>query len=147
MDETTDVAELLAERLTRHAALRDLVGDRIRPDALEPGEELPAVAYKTTSTIPYQHLGGASAFAQSRVTFGAYGRTRREANRVAAQIRDALDGLAGPLGGLTICDCVRDNDYAALDPPTPGDERWRRRRVVDFVVSYLEPTPSLEVET
>lgn len=146
-----DVARaLVVHRVAESARVRALVGGRIRPGVLDADDALPAVVYSIVSSQHWHHLQGAAGGGQARVQFAAYAYSAAEAADVAGAIRDALDGFAGRLGdgedAIAVYDCTLDNDYERHDPPTPGDHRWRRRRVIDFEVSHSEPLPSHELE-
>lgn len=151
MNEGTDIGELLRGRLASARQVSSLVADRITPDVLPSGCELPAIRYEVVATDPTHHLGGASGFAFSRVQFDCYGRSRRQANGVASAVIDALDGFQGPLGyddatpdaGCRVHDCTLDNAYDRRDAPAPGSEQFRYRRTLDFQVSHTTPVPSL----
>lgn len=140
-----DLSEELQARLHDSATVRNKTGGRIRPLVIEPEEKLPAIAYSTVDSESWTHLGGASGEAQTRVQFDCYGRTRREANEVADTVIDCLHTFTGTLTTITVVDCVLDNKYDRIDPPAKGSTAWRHRRVIDFLVTHSEATPSLSL--
>lgn len=151
MNEKSDIADLLVQRLLAARQVTTLVGDRIRPDVLPIGDTLPAIRYETITRASEYHLGGASGTATSRVQFDAYGRTRREANALANAVNDVLSGLGGVTLGddddqVRVFDLTRDNDYTRVDPPTAGSDAYRYRRVQDYEITHTEPVPSLTLE-
>jgi hypothetical protein len=151
MNDTNEIDVLLAvHRLLKAGQVTTICGDRIRPEVLEQGEILPAIAYSTITSDDWHDLEGASGEAQTRVQFNCYALTVRDADRLGKAVEDVLDGFAGRLGEgdevVEVADCVLDNNYRRADPPTPGDRRWRFRRVKDFVVSHSKQLPTLQLE-
>ncbi len=148
--EKTEIGRILAvHRVRASLAVTTITADRVRPDMLQQNEQLPACCYGVVSSEPWHDLEGAGGGAQSRVQFNAYALTREEADRLGAAIEDCLDGFAGMLGegdeAVFVSDCMLDNDYPRVDPPSPGDNRWRYRRVKDFLVTHSKPLPTLQL--
>lgn len=146
-----DIAMLLAARCVTAAQVTTVIGLRMRPDVLEPNEQLPAATYEVLNADNWHHLRGAQGEAQSRVEFNCYAATRESANKAAYAIRDVLDGFTGTLTHddvdyATVADCIVDNCYCRREPDAPGSNRWRYRTLIDFVVTHSEPVPSLVLE-
>lgn len=147
----SDIAELVAKRLRQANRLTTLVDNRIRPQHLKKGEELPAITYETVNTEDFYHLQGAAGEAQTRIQFDCYGATRREANQVAFIVNDVLSGLGGAWLGegedrVFVSEITRDNKYDRDDPPEPGGDDFRYRRVQDYVATHTDPVPTLSLE-
>lgn len=140
-----EIGELLANYLAGAAQVTTYVADRIRPDALDVKDRLPAIRYETITATPWHNLQGAAGKGEARVQFDCYGRTRREANQVGKAVRDVLDGLARVTlsDSVTVYDCVADVTYDRREPPGDGGQQWRCKRVIDFIVTHSEATPSL----
>lgn len=138
-----DLTFLICQRLKDSASVSALVSGRVRPDTLNENETMPAIRYDLITKNSWKTLQGSGDKATSRVQIECYGTTRLEANAVAAAVKNNLDGFRGPLGDLNIFDCVMDNQYDSIDPPTSGSKHWRKRRVLDFLITHTEPTPTL----
>lgn len=65
------------------------VGDRVRPDQLAPGDDLPAIVMSVNSNTPEVGLDGAFADRYA-VTVTVYSQTRAQADEIADELR-ALD--------------------------------------------------------
>lgn len=151
MNEKSDIADLIAQRLLEAKQVTTLCAARIRPDALPIGDPLPAIRYETITRVSDYHLAGAAGTAASRVQFDAVAATRREANALANAINDVLSGLGGVTLGAdddqqSVYDITRDNDYTRVDQPTAGGDSYRYRRVQDYQITHSEPVPSLELQ-
>lgn len=150
----SDIAELVAARLGQAARITTLVENRIRPQHLKKKEALPAITYETVTTDDFYHLQGAAGEAQTRIQIDSYGATRREANQVAFLVNDVLSGLGGVWLGeddagddrVFVSEITRDNKYDRDDPPEPGSDVFRYRRVQDYLVTHTEPVPTLSLE-
>ncbi|MBA3485191.1 MAG: hypothetical protein H0T51_25630 [Pirellulales bacterium] len=143
-----DIGELVTQhRLLKAQQLTTEVGDRINPDVLPQGEPLPALRYETNHTDNQHDLSGQSGEAFTRLQIDSYGRTRREANHVAAIVEDLLDGWGGEAIGpddqVWVFECTLDNQWDQRDQPAPGSDEYRYIRKQDFVIGHTKPTPSL----
>lgn len=139
----TDIAFAFFQRLKGSTNVTDLVGERIRPDTLKQKETLPAVRYELISSESWQHLGGASGEARSRIQIDSYADTRLMANELAAAVKNLFDGFRGVIASIEVFDCYMDNKYDRVDPPPHGGDTFRKRRTLDFIVTHTEPTPTL----
>lgn len=126
--------------------LRDLVGDRIYPDAVPVGvgPELDAVTYEQGRGRPEQTIDGPSTLQLGRVQYDVTGPNRDRVDRIGQEIVRILDGYSGAANvtrdpasqAVAIDDLTVDNDYAGRARPRKGSDNPLRRRTVDFVVSY-----------
>jgi hypothetical protein len=140
----TDLPYLIEQRLAASAAITALVSTRIRPMVLNENESIPAIRYEMISSESFTYLGGSGKECRTRIQIDCYGSTTIQAAQVAAAVKNNLDGLgATALGDLWIYDCVMDNRYDMVDRPEPGSKHFRKRRVMDFVITHTEPSPSL----
>lgn len=145
---STDIGELVTQQRLRTALqISTLVGDRIRPDVLAQGDALPALRYETVAVDNQHDLSGQSGEAFTRLQIDCYGRTRREANRLAAVVEDLLDGwggaYVGPDDNAWVSDCTLDNQWDTRDEPTAGGAEYRYVRKQDYLISHTKPVPSL----
>lgn len=139
----TDISFLIYKHLLTIAAVTDLVGQRIKPDIIDPNETLPAIRYEVVRYNPWHNLSTPPSSAQTQLQLDCYGKIRQQANDVAKAVKVNLDGYSGTLGTIRVFDCVLDNAYDRLDPPPPGSKEYRRRRTMDFLISHTEPVSAL----
>jgi hypothetical protein len=138
-----DICFLLASHLGDSSSVSALVGDRIRPDVVTQNSSLPAIRYELIAEEPWNVLSGETSESQSRVQFDCYAMTRIQANQLAAAVKNRLHGFSGSLGNIVVVDCFVDNQYDTVDPPVAGGNKFRKRRVMDFVITHTVPTPTL----
>jgi len=115
------IEEALYAYLTNYAELTALVGDRIYPVILPQNTTLPAVTFQRISGIREYSQSGPSGLAHPRFQFSCWAEKYEEAKAVAEQIRLALEGYKGMMGGS---DGVRvdaiyvEDDHDIYDPET-----------------------------
>ncbi len=117
------------------------VGDRIYPLTLPQGAILPAVAYQLVGGEGPLHShadarGGDSAhhptFERSRIQFGCWAGSARDADVLAAEVAAAVDGFTGSRGDVPIASALVDislDDWRPDVRGVPADHR--RARAVD----------------
>lgn len=151
MSDDQDIAELMAKRSLKDQRLTSIIGDRLRPGGLEQTDERPGVWYEITTATPFHDLEGASGGAASRVRFGCESYSKREANAIAAILKDLWDGFAQQYVDddetVYVNDCTLENKWDTREQPAPGSSRWIYTRNVDFSVNHTEPDPTLAVVT
>lgn len=115
------VAPAVYTRLSGHAPLAAIVGDRIWPVEAPAEASRPYVVFLTVSSQRLAHLGGPSMVANPRVQIDAYAASYADAAAIARLIRDALDGWSGTAGGIEVlgASCVdqRELQEDAANPP------------------------------
>jgi hypothetical protein len=151
ISENTEIDRaLVLHRVSQARQVTTLCAGRIRPEALEQDDPVPAVVYGVVSSEPWHDLEGASGGAITRVQFNSYAESAAEADRLGLAIEDVLDGFAGRLGLgdeiVDVHDCTLDNNYRRFEQPRRGSRQWLYKRVKDFVVSHSKPLPSLQLE-
>jgi hypothetical protein len=78
-----------------------VVEDRIYPNTLKQGVQLPSIVYSRVSGLGDHHMQGASGLTRPRFQIDAYARNPDDANGLADLVKLRLDGFRGQmsLGG------------------------------------------------
>jgi len=90
--------------------------DRIYPLVLPPDVTLPAIAYTRISSPRLHCLTGFSHYARPRFQFTAWALTYEAAKDLANEIRVALDGYLGTVGGVNIQSSFAENELDMYEP-------------------------------
>jgi hypothetical protein len=153
----TNIAIALRKhRLLEAKQITGLVEDRIRPLVLLEGDDYPAIVYGIENHDPQHHLDGSDGFAFTRIMYKCYGETLDDAEHLAAQLEDVLDGFSGTLGSapavgddderVYVSDCTLENGYHREIFRGAGEGRPRFFCARPFMVSHSKPLPSLTLE-
>ena len=130
------IEEALVTYLTGYAGLTALIGTRVHPLRLPETPTYGAVTYQRISAPRIQSHTGSSALAFPRFQFDCYATTYLGAKRVAEQLRLALDGFKGTMGGATgvaVGSSLSQSDRDFYDPAT---RTWRVS--IDFIIGHTE---------
>jgi len=116
------------------------VGARIRPDAIDQNETLPAIAYWRVSGVAINEMNGSvSGLARSRVTVECYAASREAANQLAEYVRIALINARGTYDGTKVRNFLVDtHQQHFIENPTDGNAVFRYVTAQDFNVHYIE---------
>ena len=129
------IEEALKSRLTSYAGLAALIGSRAFPMALPENPTLPAVVYQRISGTREQALGGSTGLARPRFQVIVWATTYAQARAAATQVRLALDGWDGVLGGTggvqASITLLNEIDAVQTDPEQYG-------AILDFGVWHRE---------
>jgi len=115
------IEEVLYAYLTNCAGLTALVGDRIYPIILPQKISFPAVTYQRISGIREYSQSGPSGLAHPRFQFSCWAKKYQEAKAIAEQVRLALDGYKGMMGGpdgVRVDAVYIEDDHDIYDPET-----------------------------
>ena len=97
------IGEALRTKLLSYATVSTLIGQRMYPDALLQGAQLPAVVYYVTSTQRDHMLSGVGKSAHARVTLECYALTRTTCNAIEKAIRETgIDSFRGTVSGYDL---------------------------------------------
>jgi hypothetical protein len=116
------------------------VNDRVYPLTLPQGAVLPAVVYKLVGGEGPLHSHSdaqngdsthLSTYQRSRVQLGCWTASAREAELLAAEVEQAVDGFTGTWGAVPIASALVD---LSLDDYRPDVGRYRR--IVDVLVQW-----------
>lgn len=117
-----------------------LVKQRIRPDALDQNETIPALVFWRVSGRTEDTINGSvSELARARVTVEAYGSRRDAANELAEKARIALIKARGTYAGTKVRNCLMDtHQQQYTERPTDGTGQLRYVTSQDFTINYIE---------
>lgn len=108
--------EILYQRLSGHAGLSALTGDRWYPLVLPQNPTLPAGTYQRISDVP---LGETTlTLRQQRVQFNCYAPTYISVRSVADQLIAALDGFVDTDQATQLKAAWQDNAFEYYEPET-----------------------------
>lgn len=129
------IEQALHDQLAATTAVTDIVSTRIYPEMLPENPTLPAITYQRTSGARTQVMSAASGLAAPHFQVDAWAATYAAVKALATQVRKALDGYTGTLGGTggVAADIMLLNDIDLLDPETG----WHRV-VMDFEIWHPE---------
>lgn len=130
------VEEALHDYLSTHPGLSALIAGRIYPLVLPQKPTLPAITYQRISGLRVRSHQGPSGLASPRFQFDAWADSYASARTVADELRRALDGFRGMMGGApgVRVDAVHlDTDRDLYETET---RRWRVQ--ADYFVWHEE---------
>ena len=130
------IEEALVAYLTGYAGLSALIGTRLYPLRLPENPTYGAVTYHRISGPRVQSHSGPSGLAYPRFQFDCYATSYLGAKNVATQVRIALDGFKGTMGGtsgVAVSSALSQNDRDFYDPAT---RTWRVS--TDFIIGHAE---------
>ena len=135
------IGEALRTKLLSYTTVSTLIGQRMYPDALVQGAQLPAVVYYVTSTQRDHMLSGVGKSAHARVTLECYALTRSTCNAIEKAIRETgIDSFRGSVSGYDLDGVDFDSgDEYMQESPTDGSQEHRYIVSFDLLVHYGEP--------
>lgn len=135
------IGEALRTKLLSYTTVSTLIGQRMYPDALVQGAQLPAVVYYVTSTQRDHMLSGVGKSAHARVTLECYALTRTTCNAIEKAIRETgIDSFRGTVSGYDLDGVDFDSgDEYMQESPTDGNQEHRYIVSFDLLVHYGEP--------
>lgn len=114
-------AAAIYAQLSGFAGLTALVGTRIYPVEAPANVTRPYVVFVAISSVRLNHLSGPAEVANPRVQVDAYAARYIDAQAISDQVRAALDGFAGTVGGVAVLSsaCIDGRDFYedAANPP------------------------------
>jgi hypothetical protein len=144
-----ELEEGLYAHLIKQPNIAGLVAGRVFGVGAEGGTPQsvtdPRITYQRIGTSHDKSFGGANGYAEARVQVDSWAGTQLEAQRIATQVRLALDTFSGPFvlpDGSTIDVSLIEivNDVPMPDSPT---ERvpLSGRVMQEYLISFFETTP------
>lgn len=89
------ITDLIYSTLSSSQPLFTMCGGRIYPNLIKQGEaEYPLIVYRIISTTPHADFDGPSQMDFVNIDVWSYGSTRKQAETLAALVRDTLDGYS-----------------------------------------------------
>lgn len=132
----------LIAKLSAATGLTDLVGTRILPQRGGQAEARPYLLYSRDATERRRHLGGAAGLTRCEARLECWGDSERDADRVAEQVRQALDEERGQWGDVFVQASHVFDEADDFEPPFDGGDE--ADSVVRLVVQvwYSETAPA-----
>lgn len=106
---------------------------RIHPLVLPQNTDLPAVTFQRISGPRVRSLSGPGGKARPRIQLDAWANTYTEAQALATQLRQALDGYKGLMGTVQVDNVSLATDWDRNDP-----NREIKGVSMDFMFSHVE---------
>lgn len=132
-----DVGPAFRALLLQSAEIQAATAGRIFSDYIPQGLVVPAIVYRTVSTVVHEHLGGYLGLEQSRIQVEAYAGDRREAGALAAWIAETTEAFNGVVDGVYITGIVRTTGVQYQDDrASAGSDHRRFAAVQDLTVAY-----------
>lgn len=127
------VEEDLVTLVAGTAAITSIISTRMWPSRRPQGSAVPSLVYQRISTPRRSTHTGPSGLAWPRFQFSCWGATLNAASDLADQLRFALDGYQGTVGGTYFAGIHIANE---LDDEDTETGHWRR--IVDYTVWHRE---------
>lgn len=132
----TVIDEAIYSILSGDSTLEGLVDDRIRPDALDQDDALPAIVYDTDANFAPITMEGDGNLDHRSMTFHCLAENKHEASAVAQALRSALMDWNGTQDGLEIAHIKYDGERTSWQPPERNQSKGRHIVHIDFIVNH-----------
>ena len=126
------IEDALYTRLSGHAGLSALIGDRIYPVKLPQSPVYPAIIYEARGGDRLHNMGVDAGIRRPIFQIACVAATYDAATNVGEQVIAALSRFRGTVGGIVIQDVLmidEPDDFWSDEPPV-------KQRVLEFEVSY-----------
>jgi hypothetical protein len=114
-------------------AVAALIGTRMTPLVLPQNTAYPALTYQRISGQRLRSVDGPAGRARPRMQIDSWAETYLEAKALAAAVRRALDGYAGPMGAAQVGAVSLDDERDIHE-----DEPKVSRVTQDYLISHEE---------
>lgn len=117
----TVLDEGLVSYLTGYSGLTALISTRVYPFKIPQAATLPCLTYQRISTprsLSHDSSGIGNELAHPRFQFDAWATTYASAKAISDQVRAALNGHTGSMGGVTIRAALVDDERTSFEPET-----------------------------
>ena len=118
-----NIEEALVKRLLDHAGLKALINDKIYPEEIPQGTQLPAVFWIKVSDIKDHFLTGQSNLERPIYQFTAQANSKGAVTPVAEQIKKALCDYQGDLHGVEVQKIELQNELSSMEKSSDGTIR------------------------
>ena len=132
----TDLETGIATYLEGYAGLVALIGDRVFPTRIPQGETIPCLTFQRISTpriLTHDTSGATGDLTSPRFQFDAWATTGKVAKSITDQVRAALNGKKGVIGGVTIRAALAQDEAPDYIP-----EAKLHRSRSDYIIWYEE---------
>jgi len=131
-----EIEDVFTAYLLTQTALTALIGQKIEPDEMPSGTELPYVTFIKISDVKDKFLTAQNPLEQPIFQFTAYGATKAAARAVANQLKAALVDYVGTLSGIVIQKIELQNELSSLQKSPDGVVRVYTEDL-EFQISFL----------
>lgn len=124
----------LFDYLSNDPGVSALVGDRIYPNKLQEGCQLPAISWNRVSARRvYTHdaFEDTDAWVNARIQINCWSNAALECMDVGEAVLLALSGYEGDMSGQLVHSTMADNEFDEYQAPTKY-----HRRIMDFLITY-----------
>jgi Protein of unknown function (DUF3168) len=124
----------LFEYLSNDPGVSALVENRIYPNKLKEGCNIPAISWNRVSArriYTHDSFEDTDAWVQARIQINCWSNTPVEAMEVGEAVLVALSGFEGDMSGQLVGSSFADNEFDEYQAPTKY-----HRRIMDFLISY-----------
>jgi hypothetical protein len=132
-----ELEEALTAYLFDYPGLVSLIGDKLYPDELPQGVNLPAVIYSKVSDVKQHTLVGQNRLERPMFEFSAFAGSKKAARAVANQLKLALCDFQGVLSGLDIQYIRLENELSNLERSSDGTLKIYTE-LLEFEINYLK---------
>lgn len=131
---TTDIDAVLQEHCLADLALRQLVGNRIYPDAAPAQTADPYIVRTLIQNQEHDDLEGPVPVGSPSYQFAIFASTPALRDRVAKALRGCLLRYSGGMGDVEVHDVMGLDESDDIETPLDGSERRIRARRIDVQV-------------
>ncbi len=132
-----ELEEALTAYLLGYPILVSLIGNKLYPDELPQGVNLPAVIYSKVSDVKEHTLVGQNQLEKPMIEFSAFAGSKKAARSVANQLKLALCDFQGVLSGLEIQYIRLENELSNLERSSDGTLKIYTE-LLEFEINYLK---------
>ena len=132
-----ELEEALSAYLLDYPGLIPLIGDKLYPDELPQGVNLPAVIYSKVSDVKEHTLVGQNQLEKPMIEFSAFAGSKKVARAVANQLKLALCDFQGVLSGIEIQYIRLENELSNLERSSDGTHKIYTE-LLEFEINYLK---------
>ena len=118
-----DIEEALVKKLLNNTGLKALINDKIYPEEIPQGTQLPAVFWIKVSDIKDHFLTGQSNLERPIYQFTAQANSKGAVKPVAEQIKAALCDYQGDLHGVEVQKIELQNELSSMEKSSDGTIR------------------------
>lgn len=125
-----------------------IFGDRMYPDTAPQGAAFPYVIYYLQDTDKVRHLTAASELSFDTFTLNVYAASGEDRNSACELLRNALHGRKNvdfpqASGNVRVRNITLLGLTDTYEEPTDGSEQGAFVSQMDFLISWVEPAPTL----
>lgn len=133
-----DIEQAVWQHLTGDAEIKRLIGNRLYPDQVPQGEQLPYVVYSQAQRLRSRTFTGYVSLNACSIHMEIYGATRSSVVDVRQAIGSRLDGFTGTIGSQTVAvsGVFHDGEDTGAEVPVHGNELGEYMASLDLTIHY-----------